>query len=245
MIWTSVAIAGSVGAVEGAHRGWVERVSAGVDRLLSPGLGSDGRTGQGTGLTDEATRDADPVPPQDLESFGRAFATHEADVARVCRRLLGGSEEAQDAPHEVFLRASRSLHTYDRSRPLRPWLLTIAGNYCIDRLRHQATEQRVFVDLDPEQAEAESEPGPSPLGRLVAREEREAVGRAIAGLPLKYRVPLALRYFSDLDYEAIGQAVGVSRSQVGTLLFRAKRMLREAMQASSSTAGTRRAGEKT
>ena len=79
----------------------------------------------------------------------------------------------------------------------------------------------------------------------MAREEREAVGRAIAGLPLKYRVPLALRYFSDLDYDAIGKALGVSRSQVGTLLFRAKRMLREAMQAPSSTAGARQAGGKT
>ena len=239
MIWTGVAIAGSVGALESARRGWAERVSAGVDRLLSPGLGADGRAGRGMGLTDEVTRDADPVPPQDLESFGRAFASHEADVARVCRRLLGASEEARDAPHEIFLRASRALQTYDRSRPLRPWLLTIAGNYCIDRLRHQATEQRVFVDLDPEEAEPASERGPSPLGRLVAREEREAVGRAIAGLPLKYRVPLALRYFSDLDYEAIGQAIGVSRSQVGTLLFRAKRMLREAMRVASPPEGRR------
>ena len=48
-----------------------------------------------------------------------------------------------------------------------------------------------------------------------------------------------LRYFSDLDYEAIGQAIGVSRSQVGTLLFRAKRMLREAMQVASPTEGRR------
>ena len=239
MIWTGIAIAGSVGAVESAGLVWAGRVSAGVDRLLSSALGADGRAGRGTGLTDEATRDADPVRRQDLESFGRDFARHEADVARVCRRLLGESEEARDAPHEVFLRASRALHTYDRSRPLRPWLVTIAGNYCIDRLRRQATEQRVFVDLDPEEADPGSESGPSPLGRLLAREERDAVNRAIAGLPLKYRVPLALRYFSDLDYEAIGKAIGVSRSQVGTLLFRAKRLLREAMHASSQTGGRR------
>lgn len=230
MIWTGVLIAGRAGTAASSRFPWPERVSTGVDRLSAPDLGANRRAGRGTGLTDEATRDADPVPPPDLESFGRAFAKYELEVARVCRRLLGGSEEARDAPQEVFLRASRALHTYDRARPLQPWLLTIAGNYCIDRLRHQATEQRVFVDLDPEETAPEADSGATALGRLVAREERDAVSRAIAALPLKYRIPLALRYFNDLDYDAIGEALGVSRAQVGTLLFRAKHKLRDAMQ---------------
>jgi RNA polymerase sigma-70 factor (ECF subfamily) len=183
-------------------------------------------------LTDDAERDAELGPRDDLDEFGRAFAEHEGDVVRVCRRLLGAAEDARDAPQEVFLRASRSLHTYDRDRPLRPWLLAIAGNYCIDRLRQQATEQRVFADLDPEDAPvdpAAERHAPSPLGRLIALEEREAIGRAVAALPLKYRLPLALRYFNDLDYDAIAEALGVSRGQVGTLLFRAKQRLREGL----------------
>lgn len=235
MMWAGVAIAGSVGTTRETGLAWAERVSGAVDRLPSPGLGADPRTGRGAGLTDEGTRDGDPIQPRDLDWFGGAFARHEADVERVCRRLLGRSEEARDAPQEVFLRASRALHTYDRSRPLGPWLLTVAGNYCLDRLRRAATERRVFVDLDPEEAEPDSEPAPSPLGRLVAREERHALSNAIGELPLRYRVPLALRYFSGLDYEAIGRTIGISRGQVGTLLFRAKRMLREAMKERGQT----------
>jgi RNA polymerase sigma-70 factor (ECF subfamily) len=180
-------------------------------------------------LTDDAERDVELGPVDDLEAFGRAFAAHEEDVVRVCRRLLGAAEDARDAPQEIFLRASRSFHTYDRDRPLRPWLLAIAGNHCIDRLRQQAAEQRVFADVDPEDAAA-APASASPLGRLVALEEREAVGRAVAELPLKYRLPLALRYFRDLDYAAIAEILGVSRNQVGTLLFRAKGKLREALR---------------
>jgi RNA polymerase sigma-70 factor (ECF subfamily) len=143
--------------------------------------------------------------------------------------MLGGSEEARDAPQEVFLRVRRSFDTYDSERPFGPWLLAIAGNYCIDRLRQQASEQRIFADLDPEEVPAEAN-GPSPLGRLVAHEERQSIGRAIAGLPLKYRLPLVLRYFSGLDYGAIAENLGVSRGQVGSLLFRARQQLRESIE---------------
>jgi RNA polymerase sigma factor (sigma-70 family) len=65
------------------------------------------------------------------------------------------------------------------------------------------------------------------LTRLIRAEQREALDTAIDLLPRKYRLPLVLRYFSELDYGAIAEVLGVRRNQVGTLLFRAKRRLRE------------------
>ena len=195
-------------------------------------------------MRDEAAGDAGPGIDE-LAAFDRAFASHEADVARVCQRLLGAREEARDASHEIFLRARRSLPTYDPTRPLRPWLLRIAGNYCIDQLRRRAQEQRVFVDLDPGLATPDTasggSDGASPLSRMLVREEREAIARAIGDLPLQYRLPLLLRYFGELDYTAIGEALGVPRGQVGSLLFRAKRMLREVVE-SPGAARRRRGG---
>lgn len=183
-------------------------------------------------MGDEAT--GAPGPGVDeLAAFDRAFASHEADVARACSRLLGTREDARDASHEIFLRARRSLPTYDPARPLRPWLLRLAGNYCIDLLRRRAHEQRVFAQLDPEDvAPLEASPGHdgiSPLSRILALEQREALARAIGELPLRYRLPLVLRYFSELDYAAIGEALDLPPGQVGSLLFRAKRMLRDAV----------------
>lgn len=169
--------------------------------------------------------------PGDVQdAFHQAFAEHERDVVRVCRRLLGGREEARDAPQEVFLRARQAYETFDSARPFRPWLLAIAGNYCIDQLRRQSVQQRVFAELDDGEAEPRDVAALSPLGSLLAREERDRLGRAIAKLPLKYRLPLALRYFNELDYDAIAQTIGVSRGQVGTLLFRGKRRLRESLR---------------
>jgi RNA polymerase sigma-70 factor (ECF subfamily) len=195
------------------------------------------RLGQETDLAHGVTEHAAPGPGGDPPDFESSFAAHQEDVARVCRRILGGREEARDAPQEIFLRARRAFAGYDPERPFRPWLLAIAGNYCIDQLRRQATAQRIFVDLDPAEAVPATDAGASALGRLVAREERQVVSQAIAKLPLEYRLPLVLRYFSDLDYRAIAEALDVSTNQVGTLLFRAKQRLRKAVEESSDHPG--------
>jgi RNA polymerase sigma-70 factor (ECF subfamily) len=61
---------------------------------------------------------------------------------------------------------------------------------------------------------------------MLGTEERERVLAAIDALPHKYRLPLVLRYFEDLDYAGIAELLRVSTNQVGTLLFRARRRLR-------------------
>lgn len=208
------------------------RPGAPADSLGLPGLRHAVAPGRGAGLARPAGQDGGNGTGGD-NGFARAFAAHEPDVIRVCWRILGGRDEARDATQEVFLRARRAFASYDPERPFRPWLLAIAGNLCIDRLRHRAVEQRVFTDLDPDEAPAAGDEALSPLSRLVHREERRALSQAIGGLPLKYRLPLVLRYFSDLDYDAIARTLGVSRNQVATLLFRAKQRLRRAVQSPS------------
>lgn len=182
--------------------------------------------------TDERTRDVVVrARAGDDAAFGELFTAHEDGVLRVCRRMLGSADAALDARGEVFLRARRSLSSYDLERPFRPWLYGIAGNHCIDLLRRRARERSVFADVEPSDADLHKLPAdaraPSALSHLVAAERRSAVDRAIEGLPLKYRLPLLMRYFDDDDYATIAEALGVTTGQVGSLLFRAKRMLRE------------------
>ncbi len=174
----------------------------------------------------------------DGEAFASLFRAYDRDVRRVCRRMLGDAQSVEDAVSEVFLRARRALGGFESDRPFRPWLKAIAGHYCIDQLRRRTSEARVFSENEPEESDLES-PEPSPLGRLVAAEQRQALESAIESLPLRYRLPLLLRYFDDMDYEAIAKSIGVTRNQVGTLLFRAKRLLREEVEARASEPAAR------
>jgi RNA polymerase sigma-70 factor (ECF subfamily) len=162
----------------------------------------------------------------DGEAFATLFEAYGDDVLRVCRRMLGGHEPAADARSEVFLRARRALDGYDPARSFRTWLLAIASHHCIDQLRRVATERRVFAETAQGAGELEG-PDPSPLSRLLARERHAALDRAIESLPIEYRLPLLMRYYADASYDEIAESLGTTRSRVGTLLFRAKRKLRE------------------
>jgi RNA polymerase sigma factor (sigma-70 family) len=168
-------------------------------------------------------------------SFETLFRAHEEDVRRLCRRLLG-DEAARDASQEVFLRARRGFESCEPARPFRRWLLAVTGNHCIDQLRRRSRETRIFDPRDFDPADL-LDPGASPLGLTLRAEERERLLGALDALPLKYRLPLVLRYFQELDYDGIGDVLGVSRGQVGTLLFRAKRRLREALADDTAPTG--------
>jgi len=143
----------------------------------------------------------------------------------LCRHLLGSHEAAREAAQEVFLRVQQAQERFDQARPPENWLLSIARNHCLDQLRRRQTEQRLFA-ASAEQAPEPVSHEPSPLGTLLAKEKKAAFREALNKLPHASREALLLRYERELDYAAIGEALGMSRNQVGVLIFRAKEELR-------------------
>jgi RNA polymerase sigma-70 factor, ECF subfamily len=168
----------------------------------------------------------EPHTPSDHD-FADIYKTHYRRVFGLCRYLLNSFDGAEDATHEVFLRAQRKLATYDPTLPFPSWLSGIATNHCIDLLRRRTTEKRIF-DLDAVDAAAAAPSAVlSPFHEMVARERGQDVRRALSQLPEKYRVPLVLAYYNEMSYDEIGAALGLGRNHVATLLFRAKQQLRQ------------------
>lgn len=198
-----------------------------------PALARRLRPGRGRAVPKDVSQEAiDRARDAGPDGFAELFAPYDADVLRVCRRILGSREAAEDARGEVFLRARRGFSSFEDGRPFRPWLLAIAGNFCIDHLRRESVERRLFAESSEEEAFPAA--GPSPLSRAIASQSSARLGRAIEQLPTRYRLPLVLRYFADEEYATIAASLGVSRNQVGSLLFRAKRMLRASLAGEDS-----------
>ena len=165
----------------------------------------------------------------DREAFAELYRAHAEPVARLCRRLLGSEQDAQDARSEVFLRAREAIASYDPRRAFRSWLLAIASHHCIDQLRRRALEGRLFEPADLAE-DTLPEAGPTPLGSALLRERRDQLFAALDALAPRQRAPLVLRYFAELSYDEIAALLGVSTREVGVLLFRAKLRLREALR---------------
>jgi RNA polymerase sigma-70 factor, ECF subfamily len=165
----------------------------------------------------------------DAEAFGELYRLFRPRVFGLCRHLLGRHEDAEDATSEVFARLPNALKRYERSLPFPRWLLSVTSHYCVDRLRRRQLEQRLF---EAEPAETLQLPvhQVSPLQQVISDEGRDNVRRAIEALPEQYRVPLTLRYYSDLSYDEIAEQLGLSRPNVATLIFRAKQQLRRSLE---------------
>lgn len=163
----------------------------------------------------------------DAEALGEIYRRYVRRVMGLCRYMLNSPESAEDATSEVFLKLQRSIESYDGSIPFPKWLLRVAGNQCIDVLRRRQRGLKVFVEVEdrngvPEAAGSE----PSPLSAVISTQERAEVRNSIAHLPDNYRVPLILRYYSELSYDEIAQQLGLEKNYVAILIFRAKQELR-------------------
>ncbi len=161
----------------------------------------------------------------DAEAFEAVYRDFRPRVFGLCRHLLGSGTEAEDAASEVFARLPSAMKTYDASLPFPRWLLSVTSHYCVDLLRKRQAEGRIF-DLGEGEAFEPSSPQPSPLEELLSAEARDGVRAAIEALPERHRIPLVLRYYSDLGYDEIAAALELTRANVATLIFRAKKELR-------------------
>ncbi|HVY66399.1 MAG TPA: sigma-70 family RNA polymerase sigma factor [Gammaproteobacteria bacterium] len=158
--------------------------------------------------------------------FAELYATHYRQVRALCRQLLGSAERADDATQEAFVRAYRNFAGYDAAQPFGPWIMRIARNHALDLLRRRRLEP-AELGTEAEEAAAAEAGETDGLGELLTAERAGAVQAAVAALPERYRVPLALAYFADLRYDEIATDLGITRTHVGALLCRARQLLRK------------------
>ena len=163
-------------------------------------------------------------------TFEDVVREHQDAVYGAALRILGDRDAAHDAAHQAFIKAYRSIASYDQTRPIRPWLLRIAVNEAIS-IGRSRTRERARQAPDPDAAEI-ADRGATPERQTVDRESREAIRSAVARLPELYRVVVVLRYFNELSVEEVATATGRSPSTVGVQLLRARQLLRKAMAGS-------------
>jgi RNA polymerase sigma-70 factor, ECF subfamily len=138
----------------------------------------------------------------------------------------GCVHRAEDLLQETLLLAFRSMHRLADPAGFRPWLLTIAHNALTDAARRDGRRKRTPpAEQTPLAALPSSSPGPAEAAHR--EESRRLVLAALRSLPEEYRLPLALRYLTGSDYDAIGEQLGLTNGSLRGFLHRGLKMLRD------------------
>ena len=170
----------------------------------------------------------------DAEAWGELYREYAPAIFRFCRRAMPTREDAEDATMEIFMKLKGKLGQYDTTRSFSAWLYKVAANHCWDILRRRKIRQ------DRETEDVESlpleHPEPTQLEKLIEHRSGEEVRKAIEKMGARARMALVMRYYSDMSYDEIADALGVRRAFVGVVLLRARHELRQALEGNAALA---------
>jgi RNA polymerase sigma-70 factor (ECF subfamily) len=157
----------------------------------------------------------------DGAAVAQLVSRFQGDVYGLCVRLLHHRHDAEDVTQEVFLRVFRSLDGWDPSRPLKPWVMSIAVNRCRTHLSQRARRPEAVDFLH----ETVAGPPDDDSGEMV-REIRVALEE----LRLDYRTVFVLFHEQGQGYDEIARALDRPVGTVKTWLHRARQELLERLQ---------------
>ena len=156
-------------------------------------------------------------------SFERMYHRHVGDVYRYALAVMRNQADAEDVTQTTFLNAYRAYQKGERPQAAHNWLIAIAHNVCRQRFRQSARR--------PQEVEFEDDiAGPGEEDDLSPTVED--IRRALGHLAFNQRAALVMRELEGRSYAEIAEILGVSVSAVETLIFRARRALREQLEGS-------------
>jgi RNA polymerase sigma factor (sigma-70 family) len=160
------------------------------------------------------------APSRADRAFERLYRRYVADVYRYVLAVLQNEADAEDATQTAFLQAYRAYERGERAEKPLNWLIAIAHNVCRQRFRESARRPRLVELEDNVAARLSDDEAPN----------AQEIRRALGFLAFNQRAALVMRELQGRSYGEIGQILGLSTSAVETLLFRARRAMREQLE---------------
>jgi len=154
--------------------------------------------------------------------FASLYHEHSRAIYYLALRFLGDPQKAEDATHDVFLKAFRRLDQFRSDATIRTWLYRIAINHCQNLC--QSWHNR-HIHANSEAAVWENSPAntDSPLRVLETKELGQRIQKTLEALSDEYRLLLLLVADEELSYEEIAALVGQSADAVRGKLHRARK----------------------
>lgn len=161
------------------------------------------------------------------EALEPLMARHYARLYRIALAYVRQPDDALDVAQEAFVKAFQHARDWREGAEPGAWLTRIAVNQAIDRWRRGRRRLAAEEPLGEDDRDLDLEAGePSPERRLLGRELRERLERALRGMPERQRAVFVLRHYEELPLEEIGRTLGMKLGTVKSNLHRALLHLR-------------------
>ena len=174
----------------------------------------------------------------DRAAFDVLFKEYYARVAKLCTRIVGNYDDAQDCAQETFIKAWKNIDRFSGNSALYTWLYRIAVNTCRDALvaRNKLSSHVTLEELSDgygDNYDADIPAGmvvyDNPESILEGEELHKAILDAFSELPEDMRQTLYLHEVNRHTYEGVGDIVGAAANAVRVRLFRARAKLQDIM----------------
>ncbi len=170
----------------------------------------------------------------DDAAFALIMRRHNRLLFRTVRSILKNDDDTQDAVQEAYLHAWRALGTFRADAKLSTWLVRIAVNEALGRLRStgaQVVSLNAAVDTDaiPPEEQMQANPDEQPEPAVMRTELRHQIEARIDTLPEQFRTVFMLRGVEELTIEEVSAALDIPEATVRSRYFRARGLLREGL----------------
>ena len=168
----------------------------------------------------------------DISAFEQLVHRYDRNVFRIAQHITQNREDAEDVVQDAFLKAYENLKNFQEQSKFYTWLVRIAVNEALMRLRRRRPERMVSLDEEVKTDE-DSMPrevadwSPNPEQLYTQSELRDILTKTIQGLPSSFRTVFVLRDVEGLSTEETADALELSSPAVKSRLLRARLQLRE------------------
>jgi len=168
----------------------------------------------------------------DIGAFEQLVHRYDRNVFRIAQHITQNREDAEDVVQDAFLKAFENLKNFQEQSKFYTWLVRIAVNEALMRLRRRRPERMVSLDEEVK-TEEDSMPrevadwSPNPEQLYTQSELRDILSKTIQGLPSSFRTVFVLRDVEGLSTEETAEALDLSVPAVKSRLLRARLQLRE------------------
>lgn len=170
----------------------------------------------------------------DREAYAKLVERFSPRIYRLALKILNDPQDAEDVLQETFIKALKSISSFEGRSSLSTWLYRIAVNEALMMVRKRRPDY-VSIDQDKEDAEGETEPVEIvdfcclPEGELLSVESRRFLDNEIMRLTPALRTVFVLRDVEGLSVRETAEALRISEASVKTRLLRARLKMREAL----------------